>query len=360
MINYIIRRLLIVPFLLFGVTVLIFLMLMALSPVERTALYVRDVPRNERVLEGIIKKYGLDQPWYVQYWRWMFGTTVTTTENGVTTVERQGGILRGDLGYSRTASQPVAELLARRFPASLELTLYSVVPVIAGGILLGVIGAVKHNKPADHIVRVFGIVGWSFPDFVFGLLLLMAFYAGTGWFPPGRVSDWANKIIMSPEFRNYTSLITIDALLNFRLDIFLDALRHLVLPVITLAYLWWALTLRVTRSSMLETLRQDYITTARAKGLSERAVIRQHALPNALMPVVTLAGGTVVGLLSGVMIIETVYNFPGMGAAAVRAASQLDVITVLAFVLFNGLILVLANVVVDILYAYVDPRVRLD
>ncbi len=360
MLNYIIRRVVMVPFLLIGVTLLIFLMLMALTPVERSALYVRDVPRNERVLEGIIKKYGLNDPWHKQYWRWLFGTTVTTTEGDVTTVERVGGIFRGDLGYSRTASQPVAELLARRFPASLELTLYSVLPVIAGGILLGVIGAVRHNKPADHIVRVFGIVGWSFPDFVFGLLLLMAFYAGAGWFPPGRISDWANKVIMSPEFHNYTKLITIDALLNLRVDIFLDALRHMVLPVITLAYLWWALTLRVTRSSMLETLRQDYITTARAKGLSERTVIRQHALPNALMPVVTLGGGTVVGLLSGVVIIETVYNYPGMGAAAAKAASQLDVITVLAFVLFNGLILVLANVVVDILYAYVDPRVRLD
>lgn len=360
MVNYIIRRLIAVPFLLLGVTMLIFLMLLALTPMERTALYVREIPKNDRVLEGIIKRYGLDRPWYEQYWRWLFGTTVATTENGVTTEERVGGILRGDLGYSRTASQPVAELLARRFPATLELTLYAVFPVVAGGILLGVIGAVKHNKPADHIVRIFGIVGWSFPDFVFGLLLLMAFYAGTGWFPPGRVSDWANKIVMSPEFNNYTSMISIDALLNLRFDIFFDALRHLVLPVISLAYLWWALTLRVTRSSMLETLRQDYIVTARAKGLSERAVINQHALPNALMPVVTLSGGTVVGLLAGVVIIETVFNYPGMGAAAARAASQLDVVTELAFVLFNGLILVLANVVVDILYAYIDPRVRLD
>ncbi len=360
MINYIIRRLIAVPLLLIGVTILIFLMLMALTPVERTALYVRDVPRNDRVLEGIIKKYGLDDPWYKQYWRWLFGTTITTTEDGVTTVENIGGILRGDFGYSRTASQPVGELLARRFPASLELALYAVIPVIAGGIFLGVVGAVKHNKPLDHIVRIFGIVGWSFPDFVFGLLLLMAFYAGTGWFPPGRISDWANQIVTSPAFHNYTKLISIDALLNLRFDIFFDSLRHMVLPVISLAYLWWALTLRVTRSSMLETLRQDYITTARAKGLAERTVINKHALPNALMPVVTLGGNTVVGLLSGVVIIETVFNYPGMGAAAARAASQLDVITVLAFVLFNGLILVLANVVVDVLYAYIDPRVRLD
>ncbi len=354
MLNYIIRRLLMVPLLLIGVTILIFGMLQALTPVERSALYVRDIPKTDKAMEGVIKRYGLDQPIYVQYWRWLVGVRDPLTG------ETLGGILRGDFGYSRTASQPVADMLARRFPATLEMTLLSVVPVVAGGIFLGVIGAVNHNKPLDHIVRIFGIVGWSLPDFVFGLLLLMLFYAGTGWFPPGRVSDWANQIIMSPAFHSYTKLITIDALLNLRFDIFWDALRHLILPVITLAYLWWALTLRVTRSSMLETLRQDYITTARAKGLAERIVIRRHALPNGLMPVVTLSGGTVVGLLSGVVIVETVFNFPGIGMAAARAAVNLDVITVLAFVLLNGLILVLANLIVDILYAYIDPRVRLD
>jgi peptide/nickel transport system permease protein len=354
MLNYIIRRLIMVPFLLFGVTVLIFLMLQFLSPVERTALYVREIPKNDAVLEGIIKRYGLDQPIYVQYWRWLVGTTDPRTGEVV------GGILRGDLGYSRTASQPVADMLARRFPATLEMAMLAVIPVVAGGIFLGVIGAVNHNKFADHAVRIFGIVGWSFPDFVFGLLLLMAFYVGTGWFPPGRLSDWATRVVTSPEFHNYTSMTTIDSLLNLRLDIFWDAVRHLILPVISLAYLWWALTLRVTRSSMLETLRQDYITTARAKGLSERVVINQHALPNGLLPVVTLAGGTVVGLLSGVVIIETVFNYPGIGSAAAAAAGNLDVITVLAFVLFNGAILVFANVIVDILYAYIDPRVRLD
>ena len=211
-----------------------------------------------------------------------------------------------------------------------------------------------------HIARVFGIVGWSFPDFVLGLLLLMIFYANLGWFPPGRLSDWANQVVMSEEFRSYTSLVTIDSLLNLRLDVFWDALRHMVLPVITLAYLWWALQMRVTRSSMLETMRQDYITTARSKGIAERNVINRHALPNALMPVVTLGGSTVIGLLGGVVIVETVFNYPGMGSAFAAAAVQLDVITVLAFTLLNSLIMVVAYVIVDVLYAYIDPRVRLD
>lgn len=354
MVNYIIRRLLLVPVILFGVTILIFGMLQFLSPVERSALYVRDVPRNERALEGVIRLYGLDQPIPVQYWKWLVGTRDPRTG------EIRGGILRGDFGYSRTASQPVNDLIIRRFPATLELTLWAIIPVVTGGIILGVIAAVNHNNAIDHLARVFGIVGWSFPDFVLGLLLLMFFYAKLEWLPPGRISDWANQVVLSPSFRNYTSLYTIDALLNLRFDIFWDALKHLILPVITLAYLWWALQMRVTRSSMLETLRQDYITTARSKGVAERTVINRHALPNALMPVVTLMGGTVVGLLGGVVIVEVVYTFPGMGSAFAAAAVQLDVITVLAFTLLNSLIMVVAYVIVDVLYAYIDPRVRLD
>jgi peptide/nickel transport system permease protein len=354
MVSYVVRRLLLVPFLMFGVTVLIFGLLQFLSPVERSALYVRDIPRNERALDGVIKLYGLDQPVYVQYWKWLVGYRNPNTG------EVAGGILRGDFGYSRTASQPVIDMIKHRFPASLELSLWAVIPVVGGGIFLGVFAAVNHNKWPDHLARIFGIVGWSFPDFVFGLLVLMFFYANLGWFPPGRVSDWANQVIHSPEFRNYTQLITVDSVINLRFDVFWDAMRHMILPVITLAYLWWALTMRVTRSSMLETLRQDYITTARSKGVSERVVVNRHALPNALMPVVTLGGNTVVGLLSGVVIVETVFNYPGIGSAAAAAAVQLDVITVLAFTMLNGLVLVLANLVVDILYAYIDPRVRLD
>ena len=354
MVNYVIRRLLLVPLILFGVTVLIFGMLQFLTPVERSALYVRDIPKNERALEGVIKQYGLDQPIPVQYWKWLVGTRDPHTG------EIRGGILRGDFGYSRTASEPVADLIKRRFPATLELALWAVLPVVSGGVILGVIAAVNHNKPIDHIARIFAIVGWSFADFVFGLLVLMFFYADLKWLPPGRVSDWANQVIMSPEFHNYTKLITLDALLNLRLDIFWDAVRHLILPVVTLSYLWWALQMRVTRSSMLETLRQDYITTARSKGLAEKVVIMRHALPNALMPVVTLGGSTVVGLLGGVVIVETVFDYHGMGLAFAAAAVQLDVITVLAFTLLNSLIMVVAYVIVDVLYAYIDPRVRLD
>lgn len=154
-------------------------------------------------------------------------------------------------------------------------------------------------------------------------------------------------------------MLTFDALLNGRFDIFLDALRHMILPILTLSYLSWATFLRVTRSSMLETLRMEYVTTARAKGLPEKDVIYKHAQPNAMIPAVTLAGFAVVGLLGGVVITETVFNYPGIGQAAAEAAAQLDVVTVLGFALFNGFILIVSNLVVDVLYGLVDPRVRL-
>jgi peptide/nickel transport system permease protein len=206
---------------------------------------------------------------------------------------------------------------------------------------------------------VFALVGWSFPTFVFALLVLMIFYAKLGWFPPGRLSDWATRAVMSPEFHRYTKMNTFDALLNLRLDVFWDAMRHLVLPVITLCYIQWAMLLRLTRSSMLEALGQDFMTTARAKGLSERVVTNRHALPNALIPVVTVGGMTAVGLISGVVIVETVFNYPGMGSAAAAAAQSLDLLTVVSFTLFTAILLIVANLLIDITYAFLDPRVRL-
>jgi peptide/nickel transport system permease protein len=353
MTTYIIRRLLLVPLLLVGVTLLIFGMLQALSPIERSALYIRDIPKNDRAVQGVIIQYGLDKPWYVQYWKWLVG--VTDPGTGV----RKGGILFGDFGYSRVASQPVADLIKNRFPNTLDLTIWAIAPVILVGIWLGVQAAVHQNGFIDQAARIFSIVGTSFPTFVFGLLVLMIFYANLKWFPPGRLSDWANQVVMAKAFHHYTSLLTFDALLNGRFDVFLDALRHMFLPILTLSYISWATFLRVVRSSMLETLRMEYITTARAKGLPEKDVIYKHARPNAMIPAVTLAGFSIITLLGGVVITETVFTYPGIGQAAAVAAAQLDVVTVLGFALFNGFILIISNLVVDVLYALVDPRVRL-
>ncbi|MGH2592088.1 MAG: ABC transporter permease [Anaerolineae bacterium] len=358
MFAYIVRRLLMMPLLLFGVTLLIFGMISLLSPEERLALYLRDVPRNEQQAETLIRKYGLDQPFFAQYGNWLFGREVDDPITGQKVIS--GGILRGDFGYSRTGSDTIANVIKRRFPATLELTLWSIAPVIGVGVAMGVLSAVHHNKLADQILRVVSIIGWSFPVFVFGLLALMLFYARLQWFPPDNLSDWASQVVGTPAaFTRYTGMNTLDSLLNGRLDIFLDALRHMVLPILTLAYVQWALLLRITRSSMLESLKQDYITTARSKGLAEQVVVNRHARPNAMIPVVTVSGFTVVGLLNGVVITETIFNYPGIGSVAAQAAAQLDVLTVLGFTLFNGVILLVANLVVDVLYAVVDPRVRL-
>jgi ABC-type dipeptide/oligopeptide/nickel transport system permease component len=353
MATFIVRRLLLVPLLLFGVTVMIFAMLQFLSPTERAALYVRDVPRNNDAVTSIIKIYGLDKPIYEQYWKWLVGRIDPVTG------KRKGGIIFGDFGYSRTGSQPVIELIRNRFPNTLDLTLWAIAPVLLVGIWLGVQAAVHQNGFIDQAARIFSIVGTSLPSFVFGLLALMLFYGTWRWFLPGRMSDWVSIVLTSGHFHRYTSLLTIDALLNGRLDIFWDALRHMVLPILTLSYISWATFVRVTRSSMLETLRMEYVTTARAKGLRERDVINKHARPNAMISVVTLAGFQVISLLGGVVITETVFNYPGIGQAAANAAAQLDVITILGFALFNGLILILSNLVVDVLYAVVDPRIRL-
>jgi peptide/nickel transport system permease protein len=353
MINYIIRRLLLVPVLLFGVTLLIFGMLQLLEPVERSALYVRDFPKNENQINGIIKKYGLDQPFYKQYWRWLTGTVDSATG------DRHGGILYGDFGYSRTGSQPVIDMIKDRFPNTVDLALWTVFPMLSVGIWLGVQAAVHQNGFVDQAARIFSIVGTSFPIFVFGLLMLMLFYSNLHWFSPGKMSDWVNQLLYSGDFHQYTKLLTIDALLNGRLDVFWDALRHMILPILSLSYLTWATFVRVTRSSMLETLRMDYVVTARAKGVKESDVIHKHAQPNAMIPVITLAGFSVVGLLGGVVITETVFNYPGIGQAAATAAQQLDVVTVLGFAIFNGAILIISNLIVDVMYAFIDPRVRI-
>jgi peptide/nickel transport system permease protein len=353
MVNYTIRRILIIPLILIGVTILIFSMLSLLTPYERAALYIQDIPKRQGAMDQIIKKYGLDDPIPVQYWYWLVG------RKDADTGEIKGGVLRGDLGWSKVGKSSVIDVIKRRLPATAELAIWAAIPLIGIGIWLGVVSAVKHNKPTDQTLRVFSIVGWSIPTFVFGLVVLMIFYAQLGWFPPGRLSEWAVREVLSPDFTRYTQMNTIDSLLNLRMDIFFDSLRHLVLPVLTLAYLNWAYMLRITRSSMLDTVNQDYITTARSKGLSENQIIRQHALPNALIPVITVSALIMIGLLNGVVITETVFNWPGMGSYLAEAALSLDVVSVLGITLFSALILVGGNLIADLLYGVIDPRIRL-
>ncbi len=339
--RFIIRRLLILPIVLFGLSLIIFSMISLLSPGERATLYITQPPRTQAQMDLIIQTYGLDKPLPIQYWNWLTN------------------ILRGNLGYSKTAQQPVMSAIANFFPATLELALWSFLPILFIGIWLGVLAATHQDQLIDQVARVFSIIGYSFPSFVFGLLVLMIFYAKLQWFPPGRLDTWAELAVQLPSWHSYTGMYSVDSLLNGRPDIFIDSLRHIFLPALTLAYINWALILRVTRSSMLDVVRQDYVTVARAKGLSERRVINRHALPNAMIPVATIGGLLLFTLMNGVVITETVFNYHGMGLWVGQSALQLDVVSVLGVTLFEGTILVLANLVVDVLYAFLDPRIRL-
>jgi len=344
MLTYVARRLLLLPVVLLGVTVLIFLLMQLMSPYARLALYVSDADQLKQGREGLremVELLGLDDPVWTQYSRWI------------------GRVLHGDLGWAESARQPVAAAIRRYLPASAELALFAVVPVIVFGIWLGKIAAVHQGRFVDHVTRVAALLGWSIPGFAFAILMLMTFYGGVSWFPPGRLGWAATRIVTSDAFINYTGLHTIDGLLNGNLTVVADALRHLVLPVISLAYVSWALLMRLMRSSMLEALRQDYVVTARSKGLPEREVVDKHAQRNALLPVTTVAGLMVAGLLNGVVVIESVFNFRGLGMFAAEAAVSLDTAAIVGFTLLNGILLVVTNLVVDVLYARLDPRVRL-
>ncbi|HVC08354.1 MAG TPA: ABC transporter permease [Elusimicrobiota bacterium] len=341
MLKFIAKRLLFLPVVMLGVTMLLFGALQFLSPAMRASLYVRD-PRQLSALNEVIQKYGLNKPMPVQYWIWL----------------KQ--VLHGNLGYSETAKMPVAAAIRSFFPATFELTLVSFIPILFIGIYFGTLSAVKKDKLLDQTTRIVAITGYSLPSFVLGLFLLMIFYGHFQIFPPGRYSLNVDLLVHSSNFHHYTGLLTLDAILNGDFAAAGDIFSHLVLPATTLIYISVALLLRITRSSMLEELGKDYVRTARAKGLPENVVVKKHARKNALIPVVTLSSLLFIGLLSGVVITETIFDFPGIGRWSVIAAQQLDVPGVMGATLLSAFLFVVANMISDVLYAFVDPRIRLN
>jgi peptide/nickel transport system permease protein len=341
---YIVRRLLIFPVTLLGLSILVFSLNAFLTPAERLMAYIHSPlqVRGPEVVAQLIEKHGLNDPLYLQYGRWL------------------GGVIRGDFGFSTTAQEPVSQAIARRLPATLELVLFAILPIIFGGIALGVISAAFHNKPVDHAMRLVAITGWSMPTFLLALLIMMLFYGELRWFLPQRLSYWAKDIVLSAEFVRYTGMNVLDSMLNGRWDITADALRHLMMPALSLILVDWAALCRITRSSMLEALHQDYVRTARGKGQVERVVVFRHALRNALLPAVTFSGMLVAWLLAGVVITETIFNYEGVGSFAAAAAQQLDFAGILGFAMFFGTLMITMNLIVDIAYAFLDPRVRLE
>ena len=273
MLTYTIRRLLLLALVLFGVSILIFGILMTFSPERRAAAYVA-TPQQAKDIPKIIKKFGLDDPFYIQYFRWI------------------KEISKGNMGWSLVAARPVGEAFWRYFPITLEMNLFAAPIVILLGIWLGTVSGIHRDTWLDHGTRIFAIVGWSLPTFLFALVLLMIFYGRFQLLSPGILSDQLSMFILDnpDKFTPITGMYTIDGLLNGRLDITLNALRHLVLPILTYVIVVVALNMRVMRSGMIEELSKDYVVTARAKGVDRKTIHIKHARRNALLPVVTVAG----------------------------------------------------------------------
>ncbi len=341
MLRYILRRLLLLPLVILGVTFLLFFLTQRLSPEMRASLYVKD-PRQMGSLEEVIRKYGLRDNVFKQYGRWL------------------ANVARGDLGYSPSANMPVARAIKEYLPATIQLALLTILLVVFFGIWFGCTSAVHKDKWQDIAARIFSVGGFSLPIFVLGLLLLMVFYGKLGWFAPGGYSFQTDMIIHGGAFKTYTGFLLVDAVLNGNWRVFGDVLSHLVLPAVTLCIGSFALMVRVMRSSMLEELNKDYVRTARAKGLTETAVVYKHAGKNAVIPVITLASIQFIRLLGGTVIVETIFDYPGIGRFGVMAAQQLDIAGILGFSLMVAVLFVIGNLLSDILYTAVDPRIRLD
>lgn len=337
---YIVRRtLLIIPTIL-GVILLTFAVTQVFSPEQRASLYIRN-PEHVRNV-NVVQVYGLDKPAYIQFYNWL------------------SQLSQGNLGYSQTARMEVTEAITTRIPATAELVIFAIPLTVLLGIYLGIISAVHRDTWIDHLTRSVSIAGWSLPSFWLGIVLLAVFFQTFGLFPPNRLGNAAYDFVHSSAFIQYTGLNTVDGILNGQLWVTWDAIQHIVLPTITLTTIQIALIVRVMRSSMLESLGKGYITAARAKGLSKKEVTNKHARRNALIPVITLSGLLAAGMLNGVVITETIFNINGIGRFGAAAALSIDVPGILGFSLFSGILFVAANFIVDLLYAYIDPRIRLE
>ena len=347
--EYILRRLLLLIPVLIGVSIITFALTRSVG--DPAAIYIDErCSLNPDCVAAIHHRYGFDQPIPVQYVRYM------------------QALFAGDLGYSRTAALPVTEAISQKFPATLELAAASMILAVLFSIPLGVLSATKRDKPIDHATRIFALSGVSIPVFWLALMLKWTLYFqwfvafGYPLFPvTGRSSNLPVPMygITGAPVPAVTNLYVVDAILAGSWPGFLDALWHLGLPAITLAFVTMAIITRMMRSSMLEVMNQEYIKTARSKGLDERVVIKKHARRNALIPTTTVIGLAFGGLLGGAVLTETVFDWPGLGQWSAASITRTDNAAVMGFTLVAAIVYVIANLVVDILYAYLDPRIRL-
>jgi peptide/nickel transport system permease protein len=331
--SYILRRLIYMIPVIFGVTVLVFIISHAIP--GDPAKMIAGPKASRQAVENIRKAHGLDRPLPVQYLRFV------------------SGLFRGDLGVSIRNHRPVTHDLKDFFPATLELTLASITLCLVIGIPLGIISAVRRNRLIDHVTRVFSVFGVSMPVFWLGLMLLLLFYRQLGWLPGSGRLD----IGMSPPV-HVTGLYLIDSLMEGRPDKFFNAASHILLPAFCLSYVYLAIVTRIVRSSMIEVLNQEFITTARANGISETVIVLKHAFKNSLIPTVTITGLSIGELLGGAILTETIFGWPGMGKYVVDSVGYLDFPAIMGFTLTVSIVYVSINLLVDVLYAFLNPKIQ--
>ena len=320
--DYVTRRAILIVPTFFLITIIVFGLIHA-APGDPITAKTSGRPVSNEIKERLRIEYGLDQPVPVQYALWL------------------GKFLQGDLGYSFVGSDTVWNMISSRIPLTVELMLVAELLSILVAVVLGVIAAVKHNSISDAACSLGALIGYSTPDFWLALMLVLVFSNSLGWLPHGD-SQSLGAVFTSP------------------FDSLFDHLKHLILPVIALVCAWTAYLFRIVRSSMLEVLSQDYVITARAKGLKERVVIYKHALRNALLPVITYLGYSIGFLLGGAVIIEQIFNWPGLGKLMVEIVNNKDYPALMGLSLIIAIMVLVANLVADIAYAAVDPRIKYD
>jgi peptide/nickel transport system permease protein len=330
--RFVVRRLFLLVPILLGLSILVFLWIRALpaGPAE-SLLGERATPET---IQQIEEQYGLDEPIHIQYWEYL--KTVAT----------------GDLGTTIRSRRPVTSELRERFPATIELTVAAMLFAVTFGIPLGFFAAKRYGTWVDHSSLVLSLLGISIPVFFLAILLKYVFAVELGWLPT------VGRIDVLIDIEHPTNFYTIDALLAGDLVAFWDVTKHLILPAIALGSIPLAIIARITRAAVLDVQNEDYVRTARAKGLSPRVVDTRHILRNAMLPIMTIIGLQAGLLLSGAVLTETVFAFPGMGSWLVEAIRQRDYPVLQGGILFVSLVFVLVNLAVDISYALINPRIR--
>ena len=332
MLAYIIRRIFIMIPTLLGVSIIVFLML-HLTPGDPAELLMGE-RASEEALQEIREHLGLNKPLYVQYGMFL----------------KQ--LLQGDLGETIWTRQKVWIEVKQRFPATIELSVVALFIACVLGMILGIISATKQYSVFDYLSMLGALIGVSMPIFWLGLVFMLIFSLNLGWLPmSGRLS-------VGVELETITNFYVLDAILTNNWEAFKDALWHIIMPAFTLSTIPTAIIARMTRSSMLEVLRQDYIKTAKAKGLSQFKVVFKHALRNALIPVVTTIGLQFGVLLCGAILTETIFAWPGVGKWIYDAVMQRDYMVIRSGTLFLAAIFVVINLCVDVLYAVINPRIK--